>query len=73
MGFWAKAKGVFGKVGRGIKSAWNWLTQHKEAISDVAQKATDTFAPQYSGNVRGAIQKGNDLIDKAESIRRYLN
>ena len=73
MGFWAKAKGVFGKVGRGVKSAWNWLTQHKEAISDVAQRATDTFAPQYSGNVRDVIQKGNDLINRTDSFRRYLN
>lgn len=73
MGFWAKAKGVFGKVGRGIKSGWNWLTQHKEAISDVAQRATDTFAPQYSGNVRDAIRRGNDLIGKGEAISRYLN
>lgn len=64
MGFWAKAKGVFGKIGRGIKSGWNWLTQHKDTISDVAQKATDLIAPQYSDVTRGVIQKGNDLIGK---------
>lgn len=73
MGFWAKAKGVFGKIGRGAKTGWDWLTRHKQAISDVAQKATDTFAPTYSDKVSGFISRGNDLIDRGDSFRQRFN
>lgn len=73
MGFWAKAKGVFGKIGRGAKTGWDWLTRHKQAISDVAQKATDTFAPAYSDTMGSFIKRGNDLISKGDSFRQYLN
>lgn len=73
MGFWAKAKGVFGKIGRGLKSGWDWLAKHKKEISDIAQTATDTFAPQYSDQARGVIKTGNDWVDKGQQFRHYLN
>lgn len=73
MGFWAKAKGVFGRVGRGFKAGWDWLTRHKKEISDIAQTATDTFAPQYSDKARDIIKTGNDWMDKGQQFRQYLN
>lgn len=73
MGFWAKAKGVFGRIGRGMKSGWDWLTRHKKEISDMAQTATDTFAPQYSDRARDIIKTGNDWMNKGQQFRQYLN
>ena len=63
MGFWSKAKGVFGRIGSGIKKGWNWLTKNKDNIADVVQKGVDTFAPQYSDRTQ-------DLIGKADNLMR---
>ena len=63
MGFWSKVKGVFGRIGSGIKKGWNWLTKNKDTIADVVQKGVDVVAPQYSDRTQ-------DLIGKADNLMR---
>lgn len=70
MGFWSKAKGVFGRIGRGIKSGWNWLTKNKDTIADVVQKGVDVVAPQYSDRTRNIINRGQDYYNKTDDILR---
>ena len=44
MGLWSKVKGVFGRIGHGIKSGWNWLTNNRDkidGIQDVLQQYSD--------------------------------
>ena len=35
-GLWAKVKGVFGRIGTGIKKGYNWIKDHFSTIKDVA-------------------------------------
>lgn len=72
MGFWSKAKGVFGRIGNGIKSGWNWLTKNKDTIADVVQKGVDVVAPQYSDRTRDIINKGNDYYNRTNDILRRV-
>lgn len=58
MGLWAKVKGVFGRIGGGIKKGYNWIKNHFSDIKDVAEKAK-TFVPeQYRPTVDTALDKG---------------
>ena len=68
MAFWSKVKGVFGKIGRGLKRGWDWLTKNKEAVSDVIQKGVDAFAPQYSDRTRDVIGRADTIISKANQV-----
>lgn len=70
MGFWSKAKGVFGRIGSGIKKGWNWLTKNKDTIADVVQKGVDVIAPQYSDRTRDIINKGQDLYGRIDGVTR---
>lgn len=70
MGFWSKVKGVFGRIGSGIKKGWNWLTKNKDTIADVVQKGVDVVAPQYSDRTRDIINKGQDLYGKIDGVAR---
>lgn len=72
MGFWSKVKGVFGRIGNGIKSGWNWLTKNKDTIADVVQKGVDVVAPQYSDRTRNIIDRGQDLYGKTDAAMRRL-
>ena len=69
-GFWSKMKGVFGRIGSGIKKGWNWLTKNKDTIADVVQKGVDVVAPQYSDRTRDIINKGQDYYTKTDDILR---
>lgn len=60
MGLWSKVKGVFGRIGGGIKSAYNWVKDHITDIKDVADKAKQFVPSQY----RDAIDKGTNFADK---------
>lgn len=60
MGLWSKVKGVFGRIGGGIKSGYNWIKDHMDAIKDVADKAKQFVPEQY----RDAIDKGTNMADK---------
>lgn len=70
MGFWSKVKGVFGRIGSGIKKGWNWLTKNKDTIADVVQKGVDVVAPQYSDRTRDLINKGQDLYGRIDGVTR---
>ncbi len=70
MGFWSKVKGVFGRIGSGIKKGWNWLTKNKDTIADVVQKGVDVVAPQYSDRTRDIINKGQDLYGRIDGVTR---
>lgn len=70
MGFWSKVKGVFGRIGSGIKKGWNWLTKHKDTIADVVQKGVDVVAPQHSQQAKDIISKGQDYYNKTNDILR---
>lgn len=70
MGFWSKVKGVFGRIGSGIKKGWNWLTKNKDTIADVVQKGVDVVAPQYSDTTRDIINKGQDLYGRIDGVAR---
>lgn len=70
MGFWSKVKGVFGRIGSGIKKGWNWLTKNKDTIADVVQKGVDVVAPQYSDKTRDLINKGQDLYGRIDGVTR---
>ena len=64
MGLWAGVKGVFGRIGSGIKSgiktAYNWIKDHMGLIKDVTDKAKEYVPEEY----RGVIDKGTDMADK---------
>lgn len=72
MGFWSKVKGVFGKIGRGIKKGWNWLTKNKEAVSDVVQRGVDTFMPHYSDRTRDILGRADTMISKTDQFAKRL-
>ena len=64
-GFWSKVKGVFGRIGSGIKTgatkAYNWLTQNKDKIRNVAGVVTDAIG---SEKLKDYTNKGLNMMDK---------
>ena len=64
MSFWSKAKGVFSRIGRGIKnaahSAYNWITNNKDKIQKVAGVIGDVTKHKYDDK----MSKIGDLYDK---------
>lgn len=60
MGLWSKVKGVFGRIGKGIKSGYNWVKDHFGDIKDAADKAKQFVPEQY----RDAIDKGTGMAEK---------
>lgn len=72
MGFWSKVKGVFGRIGSGVKKGWNWLTKNKDTIADVVQQGVDIVAPQYSDQTRNIINKGQDYYNKTDAMLRRV-
>lgn len=67
MGLWSKVKGVFGRIGGGIKKAYNWVKDNMSAIKDVADKAKVFVPEQY----RDAYNKYSDQgFNKANEVIR---
>ena len=70
MGFWSKAKGLFGRIGRGIKNAatkaYNWITSNKDKI----EKARDTFNDVTGGKYKDYTDKGSSYLDKGLDIAK---
>lgn len=64
MGLWSKVKGVFGRIGSGIKKGFNWLTQNKDKISNVANAVNDATG----GKLTGAIDTATNIYNKASNI-----
>lgn len=70
MGFWGKVKGVFGRIGSGVKKGWDWLTGHKEQIKDALDTA-QKFIPEdskFAQKFSGIREKGGQIFDKASDV-----
>ena len=72
MGFWSKVKGVFGRIGKGIKNvatkAYDWISGNKDKIKDVAQTLNDNFGGANKDKYQGWIDKGSQVTDKGLDI-----
>ena len=72
MGFWSKVKGLFGRVGRGIKNvatkAYDWISGNRDKI----QKGIDTFNDITKGKYTDYTNKGTGYLDKGMDIARRL-
>ncbi len=72
MGLWAKAKGFFGRIGRGIKNgatkAYNWITNNKDKI----QKGVDMFNQATNNKYSDTINKGQGYINQGMNIAGKL-
>ena len=64
MGLWSKVKGVFGRIGGGIKKAYNWVKDHMSDIRDVTDKAKQFVPERYKDKFSGVIDKGYDTANK---------
>ena len=63
-GLWAKVKGVFGRIGTGIKKGYNWIKDHISTIKDVADKAREFVPDQYKDKYDEYSGKGFGTADK---------
>lgn len=70
MGFWSKAKGLFGRIGTGIKKSWNWLTSNKDKIKQAAEAASDVIGGNYGDAIKHGIATGEQLYGK---VSPYAN
>lgn len=68
MGFWGKVKGVFGRIGGGIKKGWDWLAGHKAEIKDVLDAAQQFVPADKQQYVTGLRDKGGQIYDKAADV-----
>ena len=64
MGLWAKVKGVFGRIGGGVKKAYNWVKDHIGGIKDVADKAKVFVPDKYKDKYDEYSGKGFNTADK---------
>lgn len=64
MGLWSKVKGVFGRIGGGIRKGYNWIKDNMSSIRDVADKAKQFVPEQYRSAADTAIDKGFGTADK---------
>ena len=64
MGLWNKVKGVFSRIGSGIKRGWNWLTTNKDKISNVAQAVNEATG----GKLTPALDTASTIYNKASTI-----
>jgi len=64
MGLWSKVKGVFGRIGGGIKKGYNWIKEHLGTIKDVADKAKEFIPEQYRDKYDEYSSKGFGTADK---------
>jgi phage-related protein len=64
MGLWSKVKGVFGRIGGGIKNAYNWVKDHFSTIKDVADKAKEFIPEQYRPGYGDVVDKGSEFAKK---------
>ena len=71
MGLWSKVKGVFGRIGHGIKGGWDWLTNNRDKIAQAAEAVSEIIPSAYGDKIKQGIAKGEkknektaDLMDK---------
>ena len=72
MGLWNKVKGVFSRIGSGIKNfatkTYDWLTNNKDKIKDTANVLNEKFGGQYKDKINDIITKGGTYTDKATDL-----
>lgn len=68
MGLWSKVKGVFGRIGHGIKSGWDWLTTNRDKIAQAAEAVSDIIPGAAGDKIKQGIAKGEQLYGRAEDI-----
>lgn len=68
MGLWAKMKGVFSRIGSGIKKGFDWLRGNRDKIQQAAETAQQFVPQKYQEKFSQAIGKGNEILDRATSI-----
>ena len=68
MGFWSTVKGVFGRIGGGIKKGWDWLAGHKDKIDQVLDAAQQFVPADKQQFVSGLRDKGGQIYDKAADV-----
>ena len=72
MGLWQKAKGFFGRIGRGIKDGtskvYNWVTNNKDKI----QKGLETVDGLTKHKYSDTINKGQSMITKGLDMASKL-
>ena len=64
MGLWSKVKGVFGRIGGGLKKGWDWLTKHKETIGTIADGAASFLPEPYQEKYGEVKNRINDGVNK---------
>ena len=72
MGFWSKVKGVFGRIGSGIKNvatkAYNWITNNKDKIANAAGVINDATGGKYADK----MDRAANLFKQGESYGQRL-
>lgn len=79
MGLFGKVSGFLGRIGRkikdGVKTAWDWVTGHEDAIRKAADTVIDYIPDQYKDGINQKraqfeqnYQRGKDFIDKMRNI-----
>ena len=68
MGLWSKVKGVFGRIGHGIKSGWDWLTTNRDKIAQAAEAVSDIIPGAAGDRIKQGIAKSEQLYGRAEDI-----
>lgn len=69
-------KGVFGRIGKGIKTAatkaYDWISGNKDKIRDVANTLNENFGGANKDKYKGWIDKGEQMTDKGLNVMRKL-
>ena len=65
MGLWAKVKGVFGRIGSGIKNVASKVWENRDKIADVANAV---LPEQY----RGAVNTGMRYLNTGHDVMQRL-
>ena len=64
MGLWGKVKGIFGRIGEGIKKGYNWVKNHIVGIKEAADKAKEFIPEPYRPAAEDVIDKGYNTFNK---------
>ena len=81
MGLFNKISGFLGRIGRkikdGVKTAWDWVTGHEDAIRKAADTVSEYIPDKYKDayNEKRAqfeqkYQQGKDFADKMSGLFR---
>lgn len=64
MALWSKVKGVFGRLGTGIRKGFDWLRKNKEAISDVGEAIGGFVPDKHRDAYNSAMETGNRFLNR---------